>query len=125
MIWLVAKSVYFRISSLTPCMVLGGIFQVVSQRDVALYGILCALASLPRGEIKAKILHNANFQKMLASTPDLKRLARHATPRHATLPPPSTSLWPCSWRACADVAKSRGRGRAAAPLAVAIRRETR
>lgn len=47
---------------------------VASPRDVALYGALCSLATLDRGELKRHVLDNASFREWLDAAPDVREL---------------------------------------------------
>lgn len=45
---------------------------VLGPQDVALYGALCALASLDRNEVQAKLLDNATFRECLNLVPQIR-----------------------------------------------------
>ncbi|KAI5782809.1 26S proteasome subunit RPN7-domain-containing protein, partial [Pyronema domesticum] len=47
--------------------------EIISSNDVAVYGSLCALASLNRHQIKAEVLDNNNFRNFLQLEPHLRR----------------------------------------------------
>jgi len=47
---------------------------VVCAQDVAVYGVLCALASLDRNEVQAKLLDSSNFRECLDLVPALRDL---------------------------------------------------
>jgi COP9 signalosome complex subunit 1 len=49
-------------------------FQVVSPNDVAVYGGLCALASLTRKELKTKVFENSEFRQFLELEPQVRTL---------------------------------------------------
>ena len=46
---------------------------VLTSNDVAVYGGLCALASMPRGELQWRVLDNANFWNFLELEPHIRR----------------------------------------------------
>ena len=46
---------------------------VISSNDVAVYGGLCALASMDRNQIKAEVLDNTNFRSYLELEPHIRR----------------------------------------------------
>ncbi|KAK5071085.1 hypothetical protein LTS08_000281 [Lithohypha guttulata] len=46
---------------------------VISANDVAVYGGLCALASMSRSELQNKVLDNANFRSFLELEPHIRR----------------------------------------------------
>lgn len=46
---------------------------VISANDIAIYGGLCALASMTRGELQNKVLENANFRSFLELEPHIRR----------------------------------------------------
>eukprot|EP00929_Paragymnodinium_shiwhaense_P113027 TRINITY_DN81292_c0_g1_i1.p1 TRINITY_DN81292_c0_g1~~TRINITY_DN81292_c0_g1_i1.p1 ORF type:complete len:458 (+),score=86.86 TRINITY_DN81292_c0_g1_i1:107-1375(+) len=48
---------------------------VLSAQDVAVYGVLCALASLDRNQVQTKLLGSANFRECLDTLPQLRDLA--------------------------------------------------
>jgi len=45
---------------------------VVCPQDIALYGVLCALATLERGEVQAKLLDSSTFRECLDLVPQLR-----------------------------------------------------
>lgn len=47
--------------------------EVISSNDIAVYGGLCALASMSRGELQSRVLDNANFRKFLELEPHIRR----------------------------------------------------
>jgi len=47
--------------------------EVISSNDVAVYGGLCALASMNRSELQTKVLDNANFRSFLELEPHIRR----------------------------------------------------
>lgn len=47
--------------------------EVISSNDVAVYGGLCALASMSRSELQSKVLENANFRSFLELEPHIRR----------------------------------------------------
>ena len=47
--------------------------EVISSNDIAVYGGLCALASMTRGELQHKVLDNANFRSFLELEPHIRR----------------------------------------------------
>lgn len=47
--------------------------EVISSNDVAVYGGLCALASMSRAELQTKVLDNTNFRSFLESEPHIRR----------------------------------------------------
>mmetsp|Transcript_23453 Transcript_23453/g.22600 ORF Transcript_23453/g.22600 Transcript_23453/m.22600 type:complete len:541 (+) Transcript_23453:7-1629(+) len=54
---------------------LGGNFSsIVAAEDIAMYGTLCALASLDRSEIRSTLLENSRFKSFLELTPDVRLL---------------------------------------------------
>jgi COP9 signalosome complex subunit 1 len=46
---------------------------IISPNDVAIYGGLCALASMDRKEMQAKVLDNSNFRSYLELEPHVRR----------------------------------------------------
>lgn len=48
--------------------------EVISPQDVAVYGGLCALASLDRAELKERVLDNVSFRAHLEVVPDVREL---------------------------------------------------
>ncbi|KAI5816380.1 26S proteasome subunit RPN7-domain-containing protein, partial [Pyronema omphalodes] len=53
---------------------LGSTFnEVISSNDVAVYGSLCALASMDRHQIKSQVLDNNNFRNFLELEPHMRR----------------------------------------------------
>ncbi|KAJ8900387.1 hypothetical protein K2173_025027 [Erythroxylum novogranatense] len=48
--------------------------EVIASQDVATYGGLCALASLDRSELKAKVIDNVNFRNFLELVPEVREL---------------------------------------------------
>ena len=46
---------------------------VVTSNDVAVYGGLCALASMSRSELQSKVLENSNFRNFLELEPQIRR----------------------------------------------------
>lgn len=46
---------------------------IISSNDVAVYGGLCALASMSRAELQSKVLDNANFRSFLELEPHIRR----------------------------------------------------
>lgn len=46
---------------------------VLTSNDVAVYGGLCALASMSRSELQTKVLENANFRNFLELEPHIRR----------------------------------------------------
>lgn len=46
---------------------------VLTSNDVAVYGGLCALASMSRAELQTKVLENANFRNFLELEPHIRR----------------------------------------------------
>jgi len=49
--------------------------QLVSVQDVALYGVLCALAGYHRNAVKSKLLDNETFRRVADTMPELAVLA--------------------------------------------------
>ena len=47
--------------------------EVITSNDVAVYGGLCALASMNRSELQTKVLANANFRSFLELEPHIRR----------------------------------------------------
>lgn len=47
--------------------------EVISSNDVAVYGGLCALASMSRSELQSKVLDNTNFRSFLELEPHIRR----------------------------------------------------
>lgn len=47
--------------------------EIISANDIAVYGGLCALASMSRGELQSKVLDNANFRSFLELEPHIRR----------------------------------------------------
>lgn len=47
--------------------------EVISSNDVAVYGGLCALASMSRAELQSKVLDNNNFRSFLELEPHIRR----------------------------------------------------
>jgi COP9 signalosome complex subunit 1 len=47
--------------------------QVLSSNDIAIYGGLCALATMDSGELKTRVLENQNFRQFLELEPHLRR----------------------------------------------------
>jgi len=47
--------------------------EVISSNDVAVYGGLCALASMSRAELQSKVLENNNFRSFLELEPHIRR----------------------------------------------------
>jgi len=47
--------------------------EVISSNDVAVYGGLCALASMNRSELQSKVLDNTNFRSFLELEPHIRR----------------------------------------------------
>ena len=47
--------------------------EILSSNDVAVCGGLCALASMTRGELQARVLDNANFRNFLELEPHIRR----------------------------------------------------
>ena len=47
--------------------------EVLTPNDIATYGALCALASMDRGELQAKVLDNSSFRSYLELEPQLRR----------------------------------------------------
>jgi COP9 signalosome complex subunit 1 len=47
--------------------------QVISPNDVAVYGALCALAKMDRGELQRRVLENSTFRPLLELEPHLRR----------------------------------------------------
>jgi len=47
--------------------------EVISSNDVAVYGGLCALASMTRSELQSKVLDNPNFRSFLELEPHIRR----------------------------------------------------
>ncbi|CAK0837326.1 unnamed protein product [Prorocentrum cordatum] len=55
---------------------LGSTFSdVLCAQDIALYGVLCALASLDRNEVQSKLLDSASFQECLDLAPSIRDVA--------------------------------------------------
>lgn len=50
-----------------------GYNDIVSANDIAVYGGLCALASMSRGELQSKVLDNASFRSFLELEPHIRR----------------------------------------------------
>jgi len=50
-----------------------GFNEVISANDVAVYGGLCALASMDRNALKAEALDNSNFRSFLELEPQIRR----------------------------------------------------
>jgi len=48
---------------------------ILCAQDVALYGVLCALASLERNEVQSKLLDSATFQECLDMVPQIRDIA--------------------------------------------------
>ncbi|ETI25908.1 hypothetical protein G647_02685 [Cladophialophora carrionii CBS 160.54] len=46
---------------------------VVTSNDIAVYGGLCALASMSRAELQSKVLENSNFRNFLELEPHIRR----------------------------------------------------
>ena len=54
---------------------LGGAYrEVISPQDVAVYGGLCALASMDRAELKKCVLDNISFRAALEAAPEVREL---------------------------------------------------
>jgi COP9 signalosome complex subunit 1 len=54
---------------------IGGSFSsIIAAEDIAMYGTLCALASLERPEIRSTLLENSRFKSFLELTPDVRLL---------------------------------------------------
>ena len=52
---------------------LGGSYStLITTEDVVVYGVLCALATLDRSEIRQKVLENSVFKSFLGLVPDMK-----------------------------------------------------
>ncbi|RDW83225.1 COP9 signalosome-like protein complex subunit 1 [Coleophoma crateriformis] len=47
--------------------------EIISQNDIAIYGGLCALASMDRNELQRKVLDNSNFRSYLELEPHIRR----------------------------------------------------
>ena len=47
--------------------------EIISSNDVAVYGALCALASMDRNTLKTKVLDNSNFRNFLELEPHMRR----------------------------------------------------
>lgn len=47
--------------------------EMISSNDIAVYGGLCALASMSRGELQSKVLDNPNFRSFLELEPHIRR----------------------------------------------------
>jgi COP9 signalosome complex subunit 1 len=47
--------------------------QVISPNDVAVYGGLCALAKMDRGELQRRVLENSSFRPLLELEPHIRR----------------------------------------------------
>lgn len=47
--------------------------QVLAPNDIAVYGGLCALASMDRSELRAKVLESAGFRNLLELEPHIRR----------------------------------------------------
>lgn len=47
--------------------------EILSSNDVAVYGGLCALASMSRSELKSRVLDNTNFRSFLELEPHIRR----------------------------------------------------
>jgi len=50
--------------------------RIMSQRDVATYGGLCALASFTRTELKEKVMENPGFKEFLELFPEVRELIK-------------------------------------------------
>ncbi|GFR53055.1 hypothetical protein Agub_g15730, partial [Astrephomene gubernaculifera] len=48
--------------------------EVLSQHDVALYGSLCALASLERGELRSRLVAHIGFREVLEGAPEIREV---------------------------------------------------
>ncbi|KAK8587958.1 hypothetical protein V6N13_086917 [Hibiscus sabdariffa] len=48
--------------------------EVIAPQDVATYGVLCALASFDRTELKNKVIDNINFRNFLELVPEVREL---------------------------------------------------
>ena len=51
-----------------------GKFQIITPSDIAIYGSLCALASLSRGAIEAQIMKGEHFVSYLEQEPYVREL---------------------------------------------------
>merc|ERR1712203_1197095 len=52
---------------------LGSTFSdVICPQDIALYGVLCALASLERSEVQSKLLDSSTFRECLDLVPQIR-----------------------------------------------------
>ena len=59
------------------CELGGNYATIVAAEDIALYGTLCALASLDRAELRRSLHENPNFKAFLELTPDVRALAQN------------------------------------------------
>ena len=59
------------------CELGGNYATIVAAEDIALYGTLCALASLDRTELRKSLHENPNFKAFLELTPDVRALAQN------------------------------------------------
>lgn len=50
-----------------------GYNDIISSNDIAVYGGLCALASMSRGELQTKVLDNTSFRSFLELEPHIRR----------------------------------------------------
>jgi len=53
--------------------------EILSKRDIGIYGALCALGDLKRDQLKAQLLENSPFMAYLEKAPDVKRLVQAMT----------------------------------------------
>ncbi|KAI3957232.1 hypothetical protein MKW98_012107, partial [Papaver atlanticum] len=58
--------------------------EVISRRDVATYGGLCALASFDRIELKNKLIDNSNYQNFLELVPEVREIINDFYSSHYT-----------------------------------------
>lgn len=49
---------------------------IISKRDVAIYGTLCAMASCKRAQLQANLLHSGEFKKFLNLVPGLTKMVQ-------------------------------------------------
>ena len=59
------------------CELGGNYATIIAAEDVALYGTLCALASLDRTELRKTLYENGNFKSFLELTPDVRALSQN------------------------------------------------
>jgi COP9 signalosome complex subunit 1 len=69
------KDASFSFARVRPQDLDGGFNEVLCAQDVAVYGVLCALASLERNEVQTKLVQSATFKECLDLVPSLRDLA--------------------------------------------------